>query len=211
MVLFCWSCFNLFQLVSAYSLSRNTIESAETCRFSYLPNRPYTGADRANDISALPTSRKERANAPCAKPHVHVYVHNIHCDMHVRQEAHVTLYVHDWSPALWIIYVSWWWPATCAHSSPSCLLHSPPLDYTCSRDVRSGLSKPSITVHPSNGKARSSKLEEGCTCLVDVWTRSVIMVKIWLYSLIFKNFVGTSTPTTLYVASPLHPAILLLR
>jgi hypothetical protein len=35
--LFCWSCFGLFHLVSAYSLSQNTIESAET---SWLFHQP---------------------------------------------------------------------------------------------------------------------------------------------------------------------------
>jgi hypothetical protein len=40
MALFCWSCFGLFQLVSAYSLSQNTIESAETSRLLYQPNQP---------------------------------------------------------------------------------------------------------------------------------------------------------------------------
>jgi hypothetical protein len=42
LVLFCWSCFGLFQLISAYSLSHNTIESTETCRLSYLPNQPIS-------------------------------------------------------------------------------------------------------------------------------------------------------------------------
>jgi hypothetical protein len=32
----------LFQLISAYSLSHNTIESAETSRLSNLPNQPFT-------------------------------------------------------------------------------------------------------------------------------------------------------------------------
>jgi hypothetical protein len=40
MALFCWSCFGLFQLVSAYSLSQNTIESAETSRLFHQPNQP---------------------------------------------------------------------------------------------------------------------------------------------------------------------------
>jgi hypothetical protein len=39
-VLFCWSCFGLFQLVSTYSLSQNTIESAETSRLFDQPNQP---------------------------------------------------------------------------------------------------------------------------------------------------------------------------
>jgi hypothetical protein len=38
--LFCWSCFGLFQLVSVYSLSQNTIDSAETSRLLYQPNQP---------------------------------------------------------------------------------------------------------------------------------------------------------------------------
>jgi hypothetical protein len=38
--LFCWSCFGLFQLVLAYSLSQNTIESAETSRHFHQPNQP---------------------------------------------------------------------------------------------------------------------------------------------------------------------------
>jgi hypothetical protein len=38
--LFCKSCFGLFQLVSAYSLSQNTIESAETSRLFHQPNQP---------------------------------------------------------------------------------------------------------------------------------------------------------------------------
>jgi hypothetical protein len=46
-VLFCWSCFGLFQLVSTYSLSHNTIESAETYRLSYLPNQPMTWVGEA--------------------------------------------------------------------------------------------------------------------------------------------------------------------
>jgi hypothetical protein len=40
MALFCWSCFGLFQLVSVYSLSQNTIESVETSRLFHLPNQP---------------------------------------------------------------------------------------------------------------------------------------------------------------------------
>jgi hypothetical protein len=40
MALFCRSCFGLFQLVSAYSLSQNTIESAETSRLFHQPNQP---------------------------------------------------------------------------------------------------------------------------------------------------------------------------
>jgi hypothetical protein len=43
MALFCWSGFSLFQLVSAYSLSHNTIESAETSRLFCQPNQPYIG------------------------------------------------------------------------------------------------------------------------------------------------------------------------
>jgi hypothetical protein len=38
--LFCKSYFNLFQLVSAYSLSQNTIESVETSRLFHQPNQP---------------------------------------------------------------------------------------------------------------------------------------------------------------------------
>jgi hypothetical protein len=38
--LFCKSCFGWFQLVSAYSLSQNTIESAETSRLFHQPNQP---------------------------------------------------------------------------------------------------------------------------------------------------------------------------
>jgi hypothetical protein len=38
--LFCKSCFGLFQFVSAYSLSQNTIESAETSRLFHQPNQP---------------------------------------------------------------------------------------------------------------------------------------------------------------------------
>jgi hypothetical protein len=41
MALFCWSCFGLFQLVSDYSLSQNTIESAKTSRLFHQPNQPY--------------------------------------------------------------------------------------------------------------------------------------------------------------------------
>jgi hypothetical protein len=37
--MFCWSCFDLFQLISAYSLSQNTIESVETSRLFYQPNQ----------------------------------------------------------------------------------------------------------------------------------------------------------------------------
>jgi hypothetical protein len=40
MTLFCWSCFGLFQLISAYSFSQNTIESAETSRLFHQPNQP---------------------------------------------------------------------------------------------------------------------------------------------------------------------------
>jgi hypothetical protein len=40
MALFCKSCFGLFQPVSAYSLSQNTIESAETSRLFHQPNQP---------------------------------------------------------------------------------------------------------------------------------------------------------------------------
>jgi hypothetical protein len=40
LALFCWSYFGLFQLVSAYSLSQNTIESAETSRLFHQPNQP---------------------------------------------------------------------------------------------------------------------------------------------------------------------------
>jgi hypothetical protein len=36
--LFCWSGFGLVQLVSAYFLSQNTIESAEISRLLYPPN-----------------------------------------------------------------------------------------------------------------------------------------------------------------------------
>jgi hypothetical protein len=32
----------MFRLVSAYSLSHNTIKSAKICRLSYLPNQPVT-------------------------------------------------------------------------------------------------------------------------------------------------------------------------
>jgi hypothetical protein len=41
-----WSCSAghvLFQLVLAYSLSQNTIESAETSRLLYQPNQPFVG------------------------------------------------------------------------------------------------------------------------------------------------------------------------
>jgi hypothetical protein len=38
--LFCRSCFGLFQFVSAYSLSQNTIESAEISRLFHQPNQP---------------------------------------------------------------------------------------------------------------------------------------------------------------------------
>jgi hypothetical protein len=41
--LFCWSGFGLIQLISAYSLSQNTIESAETSRLFHLPNQPKQG------------------------------------------------------------------------------------------------------------------------------------------------------------------------
>jgi hypothetical protein len=41
MALFCKSCFGLFQLVSAYSLSQNTIESAKISRLFHQPNQPY--------------------------------------------------------------------------------------------------------------------------------------------------------------------------
>jgi hypothetical protein len=40
LALFCRSCFGLFQLVSAYSLSQNTIESTETNRLFHQPNQP---------------------------------------------------------------------------------------------------------------------------------------------------------------------------
>jgi hypothetical protein len=43
MALFCWSGFGLFRLVSAYSLSQNTIEPAETSRLFDQPNQPYMG------------------------------------------------------------------------------------------------------------------------------------------------------------------------
>jgi hypothetical protein len=43
--LFCSSCFGLFQLVLAYSLSRNTIESAQTSRLFHQPNQPRQAAD----------------------------------------------------------------------------------------------------------------------------------------------------------------------
>jgi hypothetical protein len=47
LALFCWSCFGLFQLVSAYSLSQNTIESAETSQLFHQPNQSFgwIGAD----------------------------------------------------------------------------------------------------------------------------------------------------------------------
>jgi hypothetical protein len=38
--LFCWSGFGWFQLVSAYSLSQNTIQPAETSRLFHQPNQP---------------------------------------------------------------------------------------------------------------------------------------------------------------------------
>jgi hypothetical protein len=41
LALFCWSCFGLFQLVSTYSLSQNTIESAEISRLFHQPNQPF--------------------------------------------------------------------------------------------------------------------------------------------------------------------------
>jgi hypothetical protein len=41
MDLFCRSCFGLFQLDSAYSLSQDTIESAETSRLFHQPNQPH--------------------------------------------------------------------------------------------------------------------------------------------------------------------------
>jgi hypothetical protein len=41
MALFCRSRFGLFQLVSAYSLSQNTIESAETSQLFHQPNHHY--------------------------------------------------------------------------------------------------------------------------------------------------------------------------
>jgi hypothetical protein len=47
MVLFCKSCFGLFQLVSAYSLSHNTIESVETSRLFHPPNQPDDHAGEA--------------------------------------------------------------------------------------------------------------------------------------------------------------------
>jgi hypothetical protein len=49
--LFCWSCFGLF--LSAYSLSQNTIESAETSRLFHQPNQChetwFRTADAATD------------------------------------------------------------------------------------------------------------------------------------------------------------------
>jgi hypothetical protein len=58
MVLFCWSCFGLFQLVSAYSLSHNTIESAEICRLSYLPNQPYAEwMEESGPVATVTVSR----------------------------------------------------------------------------------------------------------------------------------------------------------
>jgi hypothetical protein len=45
LALFCWSYFGLFQLVSAYSLSQNTIESAETSRLFHQPNQPIIEED----------------------------------------------------------------------------------------------------------------------------------------------------------------------
>jgi hypothetical protein len=41
LALFCWSGFGWFQLVSAYSLSQNTIQPAETSRLFYQPNQPF--------------------------------------------------------------------------------------------------------------------------------------------------------------------------
>jgi hypothetical protein len=40
MALFCRLCFDLFQLVSAYSLSQNTIDLAEISRLFHQPNQP---------------------------------------------------------------------------------------------------------------------------------------------------------------------------
>jgi serine/threonine protein kinase len=55
MALFCWSCFGLFQLISAYSLSQNTIDSAETRRLLYQPNQPNN--------SPLPPTPSQHFNA----------------------------------------------------------------------------------------------------------------------------------------------------
>jgi hypothetical protein len=41
MVLFGWSGFGWFQLISAYSLSQNTIEPAKTSRLFHQSNQPY--------------------------------------------------------------------------------------------------------------------------------------------------------------------------
>jgi hypothetical protein len=43
----------LFQLVSAYSLSQNTIESAETSRLFHLPNQPKDGRDTFQKIKKM--------------------------------------------------------------------------------------------------------------------------------------------------------------
>jgi hypothetical protein len=46
LALFCRSCFDLFQLISAYSLSHNTIELAEISRLFHQPNQPVIASVR---------------------------------------------------------------------------------------------------------------------------------------------------------------------
>jgi hypothetical protein len=54
--LFCWSCFGLFQRVSVYYLSQNTIESGETSRlFHRLPAQQLgNGESGMGSTSVIP-------------------------------------------------------------------------------------------------------------------------------------------------------------
>jgi hypothetical protein len=70
--LFCWSGFGLFQLVLAYSLSQNTIESAKTSRLFYLPNQSYSSTWHLRHTPAARAARwaktpvvKSRGGARC--------------------------------------------------------------------------------------------------------------------------------------------------
>jgi hypothetical protein len=61
--MFCKSCFGLFQLVSAYSFSQNTIESAETSRLFHQPNQPKVQSKGNGGLDAVGNSNSERARS----------------------------------------------------------------------------------------------------------------------------------------------------